>query len=110
VWQVGKGPSVEAEAHRYLHRALETLKQERASTMTRIQGWLSSQGLRVTSLPKVPAQLEALWLWDGSPLPPGLRRRLLRVYAQYTFLREQMAMVEAERRAELQASTDARID
>src|SRR5437870_1205266 len=110
VWQVVKVPSVEAEDHRHLHRDLETLKQERASTMTRIEGLLSSQGLRVTSLTKLPEQLEALRLWDGSPLPPGLRRRLLRVYAQYTFLREQIAAVEAERRTQLQVSTDARID
>ncbi|HKA55108.1 MAG TPA: IS110 family transposase [Candidatus Binatia bacterium] len=110
VWQVVKVPSVEAEDHRHLHRDLETLKQERASTMTRIEGLLSSQGLRVPSLTKLPEQLEALRLWDGSPLPPGLRRRVLRVYAQYTFLSEQIAAVEAERRAQLQASTDARID
>ena len=110
VWQVVKVPSVEAEDHRHLHRDLETLKQERASTMTRIQGLLSSQGLRVTSLTQLPKQLDALRLWDGSPLPPGLRRRVLRVYAQDTFLSEQIAAVEAERRAQLQASTDARID
>ena len=82
VWQVVKVPSVEAEDHRHLHRDLETLKQERARTTTRIQGLLSSQGLRVTSLTKLPEQLEALRLWDGSPIPPGLRRRVLRVYAQ----------------------------
>src|SRR5262245_41009628 len=110
VWQVVKVPSVEAEDHRHLHRDLETLKRERASTMTRIQGLLSSQGLRVTSLTKLPEQLEALQLWDGSPIPPGLRRRVLRVYAHYTFLSEQIAALEAERRAQLQASTDARID
>jgi transposase len=109
VWQVVKVPSVEAEDHRHLHRDLETLKQERASTMTRIEGLLSSQGLRVTSLTKLPEQLEALRLRDGSPLPPGLRRRMLRVYAQYTFLSEQIAAVEAERRAQLQTSTDVRI-
>src|SRR5215475_13999866 len=34
VWQVVKVPSVEAEDHRHLHRDLETLKRERASTMT----------------------------------------------------------------------------
>jgi transposase len=78
--------------------------------MTRIEGLLSSQGLRVPSLTKLPEQLEALRLWDGSPLPPGLRRRVLRVYAHYTFLSEQIAAVEAERRAQLQTSTDARID
>src|SRR2546421_3482388 len=110
VWQVVKAPSVEAEDHRHLHRDLETLKQERASTTTRIEGLLSSQGLRVTSLTKLPAQLDALRLWDGSPIPPGLRRRVLRVYAHHTFLSEQIAAVEAERRAQLQASTDARID
>ena len=110
VWQVVKAPSVEAEDHRHLHRDLETLKQERASTTTRIKGLLSSQGLRVTSLTKLPEQLEALRLWDGSPVPPGLRCRVLRVYAHHTFLREQMAAVEAERRAQLHASTDAKID
>jgi transposase len=107
VWQVVKVPAVEAEDQRHLHRDLETLKQERASTTTRILGLLSSQGLRVTSLTKLPEQLEALRLWDGSPIPPGLRRRVLRVYAHHTFLSEQIAAVEAERHAQLQASTDA---
>ena len=110
VWQVVKVPAVEAEDHRHLHRDWETLKQERASTMTRIEGLLSSQGLRVTSLTKLPEQLDALRLWDGSPIPLGLRRRLLRVYAQYTFLSEQIAAVEAERRALLQTSPEASID
>jgi transposase len=110
VWQVVKVPSVEAEEQRHLHRDLETLKQERASTTTRIQGLLSSQGLRVTSLTKLPEQLEALRLWDGAPMPPGLRRRVLRVYAHYTLLREQIAEVEVERRALLQTSPEASID
>ena len=79
VWQVVKVPSVEAEDHRHLHRDLETLKQERASTTTRIKGLLFSQGLQVTSLHKLPEQLDTLRLWDGSPIPPGLRRRVLRV-------------------------------
>ena len=110
VWQVVKVPSVEAEDHRHLHRDLATFKQERASTTTRIKGLLSSQGLRVTSLTKLPEQLEALRLWDGSPVPPGLRCRVLRVYAHHTFLSAQIAAVEAERRAQLHASTDAKID
>jgi transposase len=62
------------------------------------------------SLTKLPEQLDALRLWDGSPIPPGLRRRVLRVYAHHTFLSEQIAAVEAERRAQLPASTDASID
>ena len=78
-WRVVRVPSVEAEDQRHLHRDLETLKQERASTTTRIKGLLSSQGVRLTSVNKLPEQLEALRLWDGSPLPSGLRRRVLRV-------------------------------
>jgi transposase len=107
VWQVVKVPSVEAEDQRHLHRDLETLKRERASTTTRIKGLLSSQGLRVTGLNKLPEQLDALRLWDGSPIPLGLRRRVLRVYAHHQFLSEQIAEVEAERRARLQTSSEA---
>jgi transposase len=110
VWQVVKVPSVEAEDHRHLHRDLETLKQERASTTTRIQGLLSSQGIRVTSLTKLPEQLDALRLWDESPIPPGLRRRVLRVYAHHQFLSQQIAELEAERRALLHTSQEAPIE
>jgi len=110
VWQVVHVPSVEAEDQRHLHRDLETLKRERGSTTTRIKGLLSSQGLQVTSLTHLPEQLDALRLWDGSPIPPGLRQRVLRVYAHHQFLSEQIAEVEAERRALLQTSTDASID
>src|SRR5918992_5843819 len=110
VWQVVKVPSVEAEDQRHLHRDFETLKRERASTTTRIKGLLSSQGIRLPSLNQLPEQLNALRLWDGSPMPPGLRRRVLRVYAHHQFLSEQIAEVEAERRALLQTSSDASID
>jgi transposase len=110
VWRVVHVPSVEAEDRRHLHRALETLKQERASTTTRIKGLLSSQGVRLTSLSKFPEQLEALRLWDGSPIPSGLRQRLLQVYTHHEFLSQQIAELEAERRALLQSSQDASIE
>jgi transposase len=79
VWQVVKVPAVAAEAHRHLHRALATRKQARASTTTRSQGVLRSQGRRVPSLPKWPEPLEAVRLGEGAPMPPGRRRRVLRV-------------------------------
>jgi transposase len=110
VWQVVNVPSVEAEDQRHLHRDLETLKRERASTTARIKGLLSSQGIQVTSLTKLPEPLDALRLWDGSPIPSGLRQRVLRVYAHHQFLSEQIVQVEAERRALLDDSTDASID
>jgi len=110
VWHVVHVPSIEAEDQRHLHRDLETVKQERASTTARIKGLLSSQGIRLTSVNKLPEQLDTLRLWDGSPIPSGLRRRLLRVYAHYTFLSEQIAALEAERRALLQSAQDANIE
>jgi transposase len=109
-WHVVHVPSVEAEDQRHLHRDLESLKQERASTTARIKGLLSSQGLRLTSLNKLPEQLDALRRWEGAPIPSGLRHRLLRVYAQHQFLREQMAAVAAERRALLETSHEASIE
>ena len=110
VWQVVNVPSVEAEAQRHLHRAVDTLQRERASTTARIKGVRSRQGIQVTRLTKLPEPLEALRRWDGAPMPPGLRQRMRRVYAQYTCLSEQMAAVEAARRTPRQASTDARIE
>ena len=110
VWRVVHVPSVEAEDQRHLHRDLETLKQERASTTTRIKGLLSSQGVRLTTVSQLPEQLDALRLWDGSEIPSGLRRRLLRVYAHYEFLSEQISALEAERHALLQTSQEASIE
>jgi transposase len=110
VWRVVHVPSVEAEDGRHLHRDLETLKQERASTTTRIKGLLGSQGVRLRSLSKFPEQLDELRLWDGSPIPDGLRRRLLRVWAHHEFLSQQIAEGEAKRREMLQTSQDASID
>jgi transposase len=61
-------------------------------------------------LSKLPEQLDAMRLWDGSPLPPGLRQRVLRVYAHHTFLSEQIAAVDAQRRALLRTSQEMSID
>jgi transposase len=110
VWRVVHVPSVEAEDQRHLHRDLETLKQERASTTTRIKGLLSSQGGRLANVNKLPEQLEALRLWDGSALPSGLRRRILRVYAHHQVLSEQIAALEAERHALLQSAQEASLE
>jgi len=110
VWRAVHVPTVEAEDGRHLHRDLATLQQESASRTTRIKGLLSSQGGRLQSLSKLPAQLEALRLWDGAPMPTGLRRRLLRVYAPHQFLSQQLAELETARRALLQPSQDASLD
>jgi transposase len=75
VWRVVHVPSVEAADQRHLHRDLDSLKQDRARTITRIKGLLRSQGRRLRSLRKLPEPLDALRRWDGSPMPSGRRRR-----------------------------------
>jgi hypothetical protein len=57
-----------------------------------------------------PTPLEAWRLWDGSPLPRGLCRRVLRVDAQHPLLSPQMAELEAERRALRHISQDAALE
>jgi transposase len=109
-WRVVNVPSGEAEDQRHVHRDLETLKQERARTTNRIKGLLSSQGIRLASVHKWPEQLDALRLWDGSPVPSGLRRRVLRVYAHYEFLGQQIAALEADRRTLLRSSQEAHVE
>ena len=110
MWRVVPVPSVAAEDQRHRPRDLETLKQERASTTPRLQSLLSSPVGRLPSLSKLPEQLEAWRRWDGSPLPSGLGRRVLRVYAQHQLLSQPMAAWEAERRALLQTSQEATLE
>jgi transposase len=85
VWQVVKVPSVKAEDQRHLHRDLETLKRGRASITTHIKGLLSSQEIQMTSLTRLPEQLDALRLWDGSPIPPGEKLDLFSGTARRTY-------------------------
>lgn len=79
MWRVVNVPSVAAEDQRHLHRDLETLKQERARTTTRIKGLLSSQGRRLTRVNQLPEPLDALRLWDGSAIPRGRLRPAFRL-------------------------------
>src|SRR5256886_11635689 len=73
VWQVVKVPSMEAEDHRHLHRDLETLKQERASTTTdrkstRLNSSHSQISYAVFCLNK--KKVDVQWVLD--PLTGGL--------------------------------------
>ena len=110
VWRVVHGPSVAAEEPRHLPRDLETLKQARASPTNRIKGLLSRQGGRLASVHTLPAQRDARRLGEGSPVPRGLRRRVLRVYAPSEFLGQQLAALEADRRALLRSAQEAHIE
>jgi len=86
VWSVVRVPTFEEEDRRQLHRELRTLKKERTRTVNRMQGLLASQGVRPPKGRDVRALFDAIRLWDGSPLPAGLRARVQREWEHVEFL------------------------
>jgi transposase len=76
VWRIVRGPRVEEEDRRQWHRACTTAQRERTRVINRLKGWLASHGLVMPPGRDCPQQLEHLRLWDGTPLPAGLRHRL----------------------------------
>lgn len=105
VWSVVHVPSPEAEDARHLHRELLTLKRERTRSTNRIKGLLASQGLSVSSLARgFVEQLDALRLWDGSPLPPRLHERLLREWHHRCQVTERIRLLERLQVEQLQAA------
>jgi transposase len=104
VWSVVRVPSVEDEDRRQLHRELVTAKRDRTRVINRIKGLLAGYGIRLTLQGDVPTQWAKLQQWDGTPLPPALRARLDREWQKVGLLTEQIAALEAERRALLRTS------
>jgi transposase len=98
VWSIVRVPTVEEEDRRQLHRELRTLKKERARVTNRIQGLLANQGLRLPKSRDLGALLEGMRLWDGAPLPAGLRTRLEREWEHAQFLHGKIVELERERR------------
>jgi transposase len=97
VWSVVRVPRVEEEDRRQLHRELRTLKQERTRVVNRMQGLLANRGLRFPKGRDVSGQLDAMRLWDGTPLPSGLRARLQRDWEHAQFLHAKILELERQR-------------
>lgn len=98
VWSVVRVPTAEEEDRRQLHRELLTLKKERTRQVNRIKGLLASVGVRIEVTRDLLEELEDVRLWDGSPLPPGLRFRLEGEFERWEFVHGQIQDLEAERR------------
>jgi len=110
VWSVVHIPSPEAEDSRHLHRQLSTFKSDRTRHSNRIKGLLVGQGLHLPVKADFLERLAKVRLWDGRPVPPGLRSRLEREYAGYQFVVEQVQGLEAERRELLRTSTEPNVE
>lgn len=97
VWSVVRVPTVDEEDQRQLHRELRTLKKERTRVVNRMQGLLASQGLQLPKGRDVGSLLEKMRLWDGSPVPAGLRSRLQREWEHAEFLQAKMLELQRQR-------------
>jgi transposase len=64
-----------------------------------LKGLMATQGLMLQIARDFLTQLETARLWDGTPIPAGLKARLQRGWAQLAFVNRTLADVDAERAA-----------
>lgn len=98
-WRVVHVPSVAEEDARQLHRTWESVQQDRARLLCRLQGLLVTQGLRLRIDDKFLQRLETARLWDGTSIPEGLKHRIQRAWAQLELANTQLEELEAMRTA-----------
>ena len=99
VWRVVRVPSVAEEDARQLHRTWETVQQDRTRLINRLKGLLTSVGVRLRLGADFERRLATARLWDGTPVPDGMRRRVTHVWTQLEFLNGQLEELEAARTA-----------
>jgi transposase len=99
VWRVVHVPSVAEEDARQLHRTRESVQQDRNRLINRLKGLMTTQGLTLPVDADFPTQLKTVQLWDGTPIPAGLKARLERGWAQLEFLNDVLEELDDERAA-----------
>jgi transposase len=101
VWSVVHVPTVASEDGRQLHRELIELKGERTTLVNRIKGLVAGLGLKVRIDDGLPARLELSKQWDGTPVPPALKRRILHEFERWQLIERQISELETQRRVEI---------
>jgi len=100
LWSVVHVPTPRQEDTRHLQREIRTLKKEQTRLINRVKGLLASQGVALkSSRGGVLTSLEDIRVWDGSPLPQGLRLRLESEVRHHGFLHRQLLDLESRRDA-----------
>ncbi len=97
-------PSVEQEDAKRIERERKSLVEERTSLVGRVKGLLALHGIWLTGKrigQGLRVQLGALKTGDGRPLGPFLRGEIERLLTRYEMVNQQIAEVEAERKAAL---------
>jgi transposase len=107
VWSVVRVPTREQEDGRQVQREIRTLKKEQTRLTNRIKGLLASQGVAVRMGRRGMGEgLDGIRIWDGSPLPSGLRRRLEMETARHEVVHRQLLDLESERDARMRKGQD----
>jgi transposase len=76
VWRVVRVPAPGEEDDRHLQRALETIQQDRTRLTNRVKGLSATQGVQIHLDTTFLSRVDTARLWDGAPLPDGIKRRL----------------------------------
>jgi transposase len=106
VWHTVRVPTLEQEDGRQLHRELASLKTERTQHINRIKGLLVSQGVRLEIKKDFPKQVSAAKLWDGTPLPSGLKARVLREFDRIDLVNQHIKELDAQQRQTIRSASD----
>jgi len=109
VWKVVRVPTEEQEDGRRLHRDLERLKKEKTQHRSRIFSLLATQGVRPGPLNAFLRDLDAVRIWDGKPLPPGLKAEIAREGDRLRLVQEQIRAIKKERRERLKQADSAEL-
>jgi len=107
VWSVVHVPNLLDEDARARHRELRTLVKERTRCTNRIKGLLMNHGIRLSAVGRqfLP-WLETARLWDGTPVPAGVRQRLTREYERRELAHRQILALETEQRVVVRTAKD----
>ena len=100
VCSIVRVPSVEQEDALRLHRELDCLKNERKTHINRIKGLLILHGIRLKgSIKGLLGELESIRLWNGAPLPVGLKSQIEREMIRFNSVNEQIKELKDHRAA-----------
>jgi transposase len=97
VWRVVRVPTLGEEDARQLPRTAESLTRDRTRLVNRLKGLLVTQGVRLRIDRHFVEALDGARLWDDTPIPAGLRERILRDWAQLQTVDTQLRGLKASR-------------
>ena len=104
VWRVVRVPTVAEEDARQLPRTAESLTRDRTRLVNRMKALLATQGVRLRIDQHFVTALDEARLWDATPIPAGLRDRILRDWAQLQSVTTQLREVKMARAQRLDAT------